>query len=177
VLKLRNHGADVVVRYRLTAAQVTVPTLVGGLLGIGLGMFGDWRSGLPVWEPFDLGLIRDLLMLCVTLLVMVRVVAPAAVTLTPYGVRVSGWRARTVGWPEIASVTVAGGFPGFRLVTLTTFSGKRIRLPAPVSYLDPRFTKKADAIRARWTASRLLGPDTTGLMAPAPRNGHGTDPG
>jgi hypothetical protein len=149
---------------------------VGGLLGIGLGIFGDWRSGFPVWEPFDLGLLRDVLMMCLILLVMTRV-QPAPVTLTPYGVTVRSWRTRTVGWPDIASITVTGDFPGFRHVLLTTLSGKRISLPAPISLLDPRFTEKADAIRAHWAARRPSGPDITGPLAPAPWTVPGPDLG
>lgn len=149
---------------------------MGGLLGIGLGILGDWRSGLPVWESFDLGLLRDLLMMCLVLLVMTRV-GRAPVTLTSYGVTVRSWRTRTVGWPDIAGVMVTCDFPGFRYVRLTTLSGQRISLPTPLSLLDPRFTAKADAIRAHWTARRPFWPDITGPLAPAPWTGPSPNPG
>jgi hypothetical protein len=147
---MKSREGGVVVRYRLTVAQMTLPAFAGGLLGIGAGMFGDWRSGHLVWHASMWGELAGLLWMCVVLAVLTRV-RPAAVTLTPHGVTARGWRTRVIGWPDITSVTVVSDFPGFRLVVLTTTSGKRIRLPAPLSFLDLRFTEKVETIRAHWT--------------------------
>jgi hypothetical protein len=139
---------------------MAVPAFAGGLLGIGAGMFGDWRSGYPVWHAFMWHEFAGLLEMCVVIAVLIKM-GPAAVTMTPHSVTVRSWRTRVIGWPDITSVTVVNDFPGFRLVVLTTTSGKRIRLPAPSSFLDPRFTEKVETIRAYWTS---LSGDDAGLV-------------
>jgi len=137
--------------------QVTLPFLAPVLLLTGLEGLDAWRNGFAWWPSFAWHELTGLLGACVLIAALTRV-GRAAITLTPGSavVVVRGWRTRVIPWPLIASVTVAGGFPGVRHVVLTTVSGKRISLSAPVSCLDPRFAEKAGAIRAYWLAGRHL---------------------
>ena len=70
VLGIKSREGGVLVRYRLTGVQVALPAFTGGLLGIGAGMFGDWRSGHPVWHAFMWHELAGLLGTCVLLVVL-----------------------------------------------------------------------------------------------------------
>lgn len=71
------------------------------------------------------------------------------VVLTPDGVLVTGPRRGMVKWPDVRAITVEKLIAD-RTVVLTLVDGKRIRLPAPVDFLDSHFDEKVKVIRACW---------------------------
>ncbi|WP_328450158.1 hypothetical protein OG780_20190 [Streptomyces sp. NBC_00386] len=150
------------IRFRLGIWQCVPPLLLmtaclwfgpvlGAVTGVGRPSFDAWT--LAMW-----------------IVLVVLVVSPFGVTLTPSAARVHDLRRRTVPWASVQSVRVEQVMGG-RVVVLYEADGRRTRLRAPVTGFlqrDRGFEEKFHVIGQWWLAYR--GTD----WVPVPPPGSGT---
>ncbi|WP_392964827.1 hypothetical protein [Streptomyces sp. LN245] len=150
------------IRFRLGVRQCAPPLLLmtvclwfgpvlGAVTGVGRPVFDVWT--LVLW-----------------IVLVVSVVSPSGITLTPSAARVHGLRRRTVPWASVQSVRVEHVMGG-RVVALYEAGGRRTRLRAPITGFlqrDRNFEEKFHVIGQWWLAHR--GTD----WVPVPPPGSGT---
>ncbi|MFJ7969162.1 hypothetical protein [Streptomyces sp. NPDC096324] len=136
------------VRFRPGMRQCVLPLL---LMTVCL-----W-SGTVLRAVADVGLpVFDVWTPVLWIVLVVSVVSPFGITLTPSAARVHDLRRRTVPWTSVQSVRiehVAGG----RVVVLYEADGRRTRLRAPVTGFlqrDRDFEEKFHVIGQWWLAHR-----------------------
>ncbi|MET8974194.1 hypothetical protein ABZX85_01110 [Streptomyces sp. NPDC004539] len=137
--------------YRLTRRQIRFHLLIA---------YGPCLPVVAAMELFlDLGLTRgDILFILfgptLAVLIMPYVTRRHRVRLTEAGIRFrGGLRHHHVLWTEIAHL-VPSPLLGVRRIVIHTTRGKRHVLPAPLSFVDPEFDRKAREITDWWHQHR-----------------------
>jgi hypothetical protein len=127
-------------------------------------------SGTALRAVTDVGPVFDVWTLVLWIMLVVSVVSPFGITLTPSAARVHDLRRRTVPWASVQSVRVEQVMGG-RVVVLYEAGGRRTRLRAPATGFlqrDRDFEEKFHVIGQWWLAHR--GTD----WVPVPPPGSGT---
>jgi hypothetical protein len=155
------------IRFRLGIWQRVLPlVLMTVCLGSGTVLRAVADVGRPVFDPWTVAVWLPLVVL---------VVSPFGITLTPSAARVHDVRRRTIPWASVQNVR-AEQVMGGRVVVLYEADGRRTRLRAPVTGFlerDRRFEEKFHVIGQWWQTHRgtdwiALPPPRTAPFAGAP---------
>ncbi|MFF3415409.1 hypothetical protein ACFYW9_11995 [Streptomyces sp. NPDC002698] len=136
------------IRFRLGVRQC-VPTLL--LMTVCVWSGTVLRAVTGVGRP-----VFDVWTLVLWIMLVVSVVSPFGITLTPSAARVRDLRRRTIPWASVQSVRVEQVMGG-RVVALYEAGGRRTRLRAPVTGFlqrDRGFEEKFHVIGQWWLAHR-----------------------
>ncbi|MFJ6832445.1 hypothetical protein [Streptomyces sp. NPDC091209] len=165
------------IRFRLAVRQRVAAVLFSAVV-LGLDTF--------LWAVTSVGrpMLFDIRFLALWIVVVVAVVSPVGITLTPSAARVHRLRRRTIPWASVQNVCVERVTGGW-VIALYEADGRRTRLPAPFTAFlqrDRRFEEKFHVIGQWWQTHRgtdwVALPPTWGVSSWAPAApGQPTAPG
>jgi hypothetical protein len=143
---IRTMWMKAMIRYRATLLQRVVVVLGGLTLGLAFGYVLIVTHG---GTPSRAEITQVLIALPVATLVSLISWPGYGITLTPESAIIHLGRERVMDWRRVADISVENEF-GFRFVVIRGLDGKRVRLYAPIGFLDREFDEKVKVVRAYW---------------------------
>jgi hypothetical protein len=134
------------IRYRLTLLQRALPVFAGLWVLLAVMALVASRTAYPLRAAEIRDFIGSIFVMTGSLVCFTR---EEGVTLRPGEMVVHKTRKRVIDWHSIADITIERELV-YRVVIIRDAGGRRIRLPAPESYLDHGFDEKVRIIQSCW---------------------------